>query len=321
MRVSPLSGLPTDIVRLKAHRHCYFAASGLRQVRKRRGAAGLPPAPAICPRVLARPGENCRASSGSSDPAPAQAAPAVDPAPAPVLPVSASVLSLGHSAPRPLCGGDGIPRDPPADGARTRGGGRRRPGGRAQRERPRFRCHAAAVVESESQRGTRSDSGEVLLFSLHNNRIVASLGLEKLAHVALGVVVDTGAGPSVVYQSALVPGWLHQVVTSKEEEQARLRHANEARLRTSGTVALWLQAQARMFPGTVLVFDDLSVPVIRGCTFIRRYHGYLMIEYTHEYLDVGTHTRKPKACGRFHPSSGSKTRKYSCGSQERVSQV
>jgi len=108
----------------------------------------------------------------------------------------------------------------------------------------------------------------VLLFSLHNYRIVASLGLEKLSLHPFGVVVDTGAGPILVRRDALAPEWLRQVVTSKEEEQVRLRDANNARLRTSGTVTLWLQTGARMVPVPFLVVDDLSILVILGCTFI-----------------------------------------------------
>jgi len=108
----------------------------------------------------------------------------------------------------------------------------------------------------------------VLLFSLHNYRIVASLRLDKLSLRAFGVVVDTGAGPNLVRRDALAPDWLSQVVTTKEEEMVRLRDAISARLRTSGTVTLWLQKGARIVPVPFLVVDDLSVPVILGCTFI-----------------------------------------------------
>jgi len=268
VRGSPLTGLPTDVVRLKAHRHCYITASRLRQIRKGRAAAGFPPASAFCPRVLARPGGACRASAWGADPARGQALPVDAPAPCLVLPVVASVLALGHSAPRPWCGGDGIPASPPANGARIGGGGRRRLGGRARRERTRFRCHAAAVAASAGPPGALSEGGEVLLFSPHNYRIVAPLGLDKLSPVAFGVVEDTGAGPNLVRRSALAPDWLREVVTSKEEERVRLRDANIARLRTSGTVTLWLQTGARSVPLTFIVVDDLSVAVILGCTFI-----------------------------------------------------
>jgi len=48
----------------------------------------------------------------------------------------------------------------------------------------------------------------VLLRIVHNYRIVASLGLDKLSLVAVGVVLDTVAGPSLVRRSALAPDWL-----------------------------------------------------------------------------------------------------------------
>jgi len=103
---------------------------------------------------------------------------------------------------------------------------------------------------------------------LHNYRIVASLGLDKLSLRAFGVVVDTGAGPNLIRRNALAPDWLRQVVTSTEEEQVRLQDANNARLRTSGTVPLWLQTGARIVPVPFLVVDDMSVPVLFGCEFI-----------------------------------------------------
>jgi len=155
-----------------------------------------------------------------------------------VLPVAASVLSLIHSAPKAWCGGDSIPAKRPANGESTGEGGRRRLRGRTRRERTRFRCHAAAVEECAGQPGTPLGGGEVLLYSLHNYRIVASLGLDQLSLVAFGVLVETGAGPNLVRRSALAPEWPRRVVTSKEEEQVRLRDANNARLRTSGTVTL-----------------------------------------------------------------------------------
>jgi len=181
--------------------------------------------------------------------------------------VAASLLDLGHSAPRPWCGGDGFPADPPANGARVGGGRRHSLCGRAGRERTRFRCHAAAVVASTHPPGAPTGEGEVLLFSLRNYRIVASLGLGKLSLVAVRVVVDTGAGPNLVRPSALAPDGLRQVVTSKDEERVRFRDANNARLRTSGTVTLWLQTGARVVPVTFLDVNDLSEPVILGCTF------------------------------------------------------
>ena len=134
----------------------------------------------------------------------------------------------------------------------------------------------------------------MLLFSLHNYRIVTSLGLDKLSLVAFGVVVDTGAGLNLVCRSALSPDWLRQVVTSKEEERVRLKDAKNARLRTSGTVTLWLQTGARIVPVTFLVVDDLSVPVILGCTFIDD-NAHAILPRTGP--SVGRTTPSPQSCG------------------------
>ena len=145
---------------------------------------------------MARPGGAPRASSVGPDRAPVRALSTDGPGPSPTPPVAASVLDLGHSAPRSCCGKDGFPADPPANGAREGSGRRHRLGGPACRERTRFRCHAAAVAAFSHPPGVPTVGGEVLLFSLHNYRIVASLGLYKRSLVAVGVVVDTGAGPN-----------------------------------------------------------------------------------------------------------------------------
>jgi len=150
----------------------------------------------------------CRASSGGLNPALGQPLPAYARAPSPIPPVAASVLALGHSARRPWCGGDAIPAYAPANEARIGGGGRRRLGGRARRQRTSFRCHTAAVVASAGPPGTLPGEGDELLFSLHDYRIVASLGLDEPSIVAFGVLVDTGDGPNLVRRSALAPAWL-----------------------------------------------------------------------------------------------------------------
>jgi len=115
---------------------------------------------------------------------------------------------------------------------------------------------------------TPSGGGDVLLLSLHNYHIVASLGLDEVCLAAFGVFMDTWAGPNLVRLSAIGPDWLHQVVVLKEEEQVRFRDANNTWLRTSGTVPLRLQTGARIVPVTFFFCDELSVSVILGCTFI-----------------------------------------------------
>jgi len=101
VRGRPVSGLPADVVRLKAHWHCYITVTRLRQVCKRRAAAGFPPAPAFCPRIPARPGGGSSAAVEVPDRPSVPAAPVATEAVPPSPPVAASVLALGHSDPRP----------------------------------------------------------------------------------------------------------------------------------------------------------------------------------------------------------------------------
>ena len=238
VRGSPLSKLPRDIVSLKARPHCYETAGRLRLVRKLQAAAAFPSAPAFCARILVRPEKTSGASSGAPDPPTARAAPVVAAAAPPLPPVAESVLDLGHFAFRAWGLRDGLPSDLPANRACIGGAARQLFGERARRERTRFFRHSAAVADTEGYPASPFGNGEVLLFLLHKYRILALLGLEKLSLVAVGVLVDTGVGPNLVRRSSLAPGWLRQVVTSYEEEQERHRDANDARLRTSGTVTL-----------------------------------------------------------------------------------
>jgi len=232
------------------------------------GRSGFSASARLLPAGLGVDGGAPRASSEGPYRAPVRALSTDGPGPSAMPPVAASVLALGHFALWLSCCGDGFPADLPATWARVGSGSRHRLRSRAPRERTRFRCHAAAVAAFPRPPGAPTGEGEVLLFSLRNYRIVASLGLDKLSLVAGGVVVDTGARPFLVRRSSLAPDWLRQVVTSKAQERVRLRDANNARLRTSGTVTLWLQTGARIVPVTFLFVDDLSVPVLLGCTFM-----------------------------------------------------
>jgi len=160
VRGRPLSGPLTDVFRLKAQRHCYITATRLRQVRKRRAAARFPPAPAFCPRILARPGKGSSAAAEVPDRATVLAAPEATKTVPPPAPFAASELALGHSDPRPWGGGDGIPADTLASGARTGQGLRPRLGGRTRRERTRSRRHAAAIADNAGSPDTPSGAGK-----------------------------------------------------------------------------------------------------------------------------------------------------------------
>jgi len=215
-----------------------------------------------------RPRKAGGASSGAPDQPPAPAAPVVATAAPPLPPVAESVLALGHIAVRAWGGKDGFPEVLSANGACIGKAARRRLGERARRERTRLPRRSAAVANTAMYPDPPTGSGEVLLVSLHNYRVVALLGLEKLSLVTVGVVVDTGAGPNLVRRSALAPCWLRQKVPSNKDEQVRLRGANNARLRTRGTATLCLQTGARIVPMTCLVDEDLSVLVLLGFRLI-----------------------------------------------------
>jgi len=141
-----------------------------------RASEGFPPALAFCPRILARPGGVSHATADVPDGRPVPATPVATEAVPPTPQVAASVLALGHSDHRLWVGGDGIPADLPANGARIGQGLRRRLEGRARSERTRFRRHAIAVADTTHAPGTLLRGGEVLRFSLDKYRIVASLG-------------------------------------------------------------------------------------------------------------------------------------------------
>ena len=91
LKGSLLSKLPTDVVRHKAHRNCYITETRLRQVRKRRAAAKFPPAPAFCPRILARPGKGSGAAAEVPDRPTVPAAPEASKTVPPPSPVATSV--------------------------------------------------------------------------------------------------------------------------------------------------------------------------------------------------------------------------------------
>lgn len=106
------------------------------------------------------------------------------------------------------------------------------------------------------------------MLRLHIYRITASLGLFEMSLNALGMGVDTEAGPKLVRSATLSAEWLRQVGTSKEDEHVRLRYADNATPRTSGAVTLWLRKNAWVVHAFFLAFLELSLPVMLGFTFI-----------------------------------------------------
>jgi len=69
------------------------------------------------------------------------------------------------------------------------------------------------------RRTPRPGAGKSYFLILHNYRIVASLGLDKLSLVALGVVLNTGVDPNLVRRNALSPDWFRQVVPPRRNSR------------------------------------------------------------------------------------------------------
>jgi len=109
---------------------------------------------------------------------------------------------------------------------------------------------------------------EILLGTLHNYRITASLGREASNLVATSVVVDTGAGASIISPEALPGGWDAAITPHPPGAGVRLRDANGNQLGTSGTISLLHRAGGLCVPCTVHVVASLSVPALLGCDFL-----------------------------------------------------
>lgn len=82
------------------------------------------------------------------------------------------------------------------------------------------------------------------------------------------MVIDSGAGPTLIRRDALPPGALALVKEASEEGAIKLRDTSGARLLTSSSVSLSGKSCSRVAPCKYLLADDLSVPRILGCAFI-----------------------------------------------------
>jgi len=109
---------------------------------------------------------------------------------------------------------------------------------------------------------------EILLGTLHNYKITASLGRQASNMIATSVVVDTGAGASVIRPKALPDGWDAAITPHPPGAGLRLRDANENQLVTSGTISLLFRAGGLCVPCTFQVVVSLSVPVLLWCDFL-----------------------------------------------------
>jgi len=103
---------------------------------------------------------------------------------------------------------------------------------------------------------------------LHNYKISASLGRHASNMNASTVVVDTGAGASVVRPEALPDGWDEAITPHPPGAGIRLRDANGNQLVTSVTISLLFRAGGLCVPCMFQVVANPSVPVLLGCDFL-----------------------------------------------------
>jgi len=112
------------------------------------------------------------------------------------------------------------------------------------------------------------EKAEILLGALHNYKISASLGRHASNMIASTVVVDTGAGASVVRPEALPDGWDEAITPHPPGAGIRLHDANGNQLVTSVTISLLFRAGGLCVPCMFQVVANLSVPVLLGCDFL-----------------------------------------------------
>jgi len=78
-----------------------------------------------------------------------------------------------------------------------------------------------------------TEDAEILLGTLHNCKVTASMGLRASNMIATSVVVDTGAGASVIRPEVLPDGWDAAITPHPIGAGLRLRDANGNQLLTS----------------------------------------------------------------------------------------
>jgi len=87
--------------------------------------------------------------------------------------------------------------------------------------------------------------------------------------VSVAAVVDTGAGPSVVLEDLLTPGW--RAHASRAPTRTRIVNASGQAVKALARVPLTLHAHEKPVHCPFIVVMRLSVPLIIGCDFHRQY--------------------------------------------------
>jgi len=145
----------------------------------------------------------------------------------------------------------------------------RPPGSRAESDAAALDTEGPApATTAPAAPAPATKDAEILVGTLHNYRITASLGREASNMVATSVVVDTGAGASVIRAEALPDGWDAAITPHPPGAGIRLRDANGNQVVTSRTSSLLFRARGLCVPCTFQVVASLSFPALLGCDFL-----------------------------------------------------
>jgi transposase InsO family protein len=106
----------------------------------------------------------------------------------------------------------------------------------------------------------------VTLFQSQNYKLCLSLGLTPRCLIPVRAVLDTGAGPNLVRDDVLPPGWERMLIPG--QILPRVSNASGRRMPVNGVVQLVVRVGDLVRRVRFLVTRDLAVPCILGCHFI-----------------------------------------------------
>jgi len=110
--------------------------------------------------------------------------------------------------------------------------------------------------------------GTLIVLRKDNFKVKTTLSLGGEDPVPVAVVVDTGAGPSVVSEDHLPPAW--RAHAWRAPTRTRIVDASGQALKALARIPLTLHVQEKPMHFPCIVVKRLSVPLIIGCDFQRQ---------------------------------------------------
>lgn len=145
------------------------------------------------------------------------------------------------------------------------------------------------VLAAPARDSDPDDPDEMRVINLHNYNFLGCNGRGPENLLTSRMVLDTGAGPSLVRADIIPTDWRRATRPVAPEDAVCLRDANGHRLLMSGTVDLWVRVGTRQVYAKFQGTSHLSVPVIMGCEFLERNsHALLPQDPMVRWLDGST---------------------------------